>query len=62
MLHHVPTIGLKHMRGLTGENGQRLRILIRSRGNTLPLEEMYKEWREKHPKIDLAKSQGSAII
>jgi peptidyl-dipeptidase Dcp len=59
MLHHDAYNWFETHGGLTRENGQRLRDMILSRGNTLPLEEMYKEWRESDPKIEpMLKARG----
>ncbi|MDC8001624.1 M3 family metallopeptidase [Aequorivita todarodis] len=45
--------------GLTRENGQRFRDMILSRGNTLNLEKMYKDWRGSDPKIEpMLKARG----
>lgn len=45
--------------GLTRENGQRFRDMILSRGNTLELEKMYRDWRGADPKIGpMLKARG----
>lgn len=45
--------------GLTRENGQRYRDMILSRGNTLELEKMYKDFRGSAPKIEpMIKARG----
>lgn len=45
--------------GLTRENGQRFRDMILSKGNTLELEKMYKEFRGSSPKIEpMIKARG----
>ena len=38
--------------GLTAENGQRFRDMILSRGNTVELSKLYKDWRGKDPSIE----------
>lgn len=37
--------------GLTRENGQRFREAILSRGNSVDLERLYRQWRGKAPQI-----------
>jgi peptidyl-dipeptidase Dcp len=45
--------------GLTRENGQRLRDMVLSRGNTLELEKMYEDFRGSAPKIEpMIKARG----
>lgn len=45
--------------GLTRENGQRLREMVLSKGNTEPLDEVYKAWRGSEPSIEpLLKARG----
>lgn len=45
--------------GLTRENGQRFRDMVLSKGNTLNLEKMYKDWRGSDPKIEpMLKARG----
>lgn len=45
--------------GLTRENGQRYRDMILSRGNTLELDKMYKDFRGSSPKIEpMIKARG----
>ncbi|MFK5957813.1 MAG: M3 family metallopeptidase, partial [Lutibacter sp.] len=45
--------------GLTRENGQRYRDMILSRGNTIELEKMYKDFRGSDPKIEpMIKARG----
>lgn len=45
--------------GLTRENGQRFRDMVLSKGNTLELEKMYKDWRGSDPKIGpMLKARG----
>ena len=59
MLHHDAYNWFETHGGLTRENGQRLRDMILSRGNTMPLEEMYKDWRGGNPKIEpMLKARG----
>ena len=59
MLHHDAYNWFETHGGLTRENGQRLRDMILSRGNTLPLEKMYKDWRGGDPKIEpMLKARG----
>ncbi|MCK0133589.1 M3 family metallopeptidase [Arenibacter sp. S6351L] len=59
MLHHDAYNWFETHGGLTRENGQRLRDMILSRGNTMPLEEMYKDWRGGDPKIEpMLKARG----
>lgn len=38
--------------GLTAENGQRFRDMILSRGNTVELSKLYKDWRGQDPSIE----------
>ena len=59
MLHHDAFIWFENNGGLTRENGQRFREMVLSRGNTLELEKMYKDWREAEPKIEpMLKARG----
>lgn len=59
MLHHDAYNWFENNGGLTRENGQRLRDMILSRGNTLEPKEMYKEWRGSDPKIEpMLKARG----
>ncbi|MBC8770239.1 M3 family metallopeptidase [Arenibacter sp. BSSL-BM3] len=59
MLHHDAYNWFETHGGLTRENGQRLRDMILSRGNTLPLEVMYKDWRGGDPTIEpMLKARG----
>ncbi|AFL81455.1 Zn-dependent oligopeptidase [Aequorivita sublithincola DSM 14238] len=45
--------------GLTRENGQRFRDMVLSKGNTMNLEKMYKDWRGSDPKIEpMLKARG----
>lgn len=59
MLHHDAYNWFETHGGLTRENGQRFRDMILSRGNTLELEKMYKDWRGSDPKIEpMLKARG----
>lgn len=59
MLHHDAYNWFEEHGGLTRENGQRFREMVLSRGNTLPLEQMYKDWRGSDPKIEpMLKARG----
>ena len=59
MLHHDAYNWFEENGGLTRENGQRIRDMVLSRGNTEDLEEMYKKWRGSDPKIDpMLKARG----
>lgn len=59
MLHHDAFMWFENNGGLTRENGQRFREMVLSRGNTLELEKMYKDWREAEPKIEpMLKARG----
>ena len=59
MLHHDAYNWFEAHGGLTRENGQRLRDMILSRGNTLPLEKMYKDWRGSDAQIEpMLKARG----
>ena len=60
MLHHDAYNWFEtHDGGLTRENGQRFRDMVLSRGNTLELEKMYKDWRGSDPKIEpMLKARG----
>ena len=59
MLHHDAYNWFETHGGLTRENGQRLRDMVLSRGNTLELEKMYKDWRGSDPQIEpLLKARG----
>lgn len=53
MLHHDAYNWFENNGGLTRENGQRFRDMVLSRGNTVDLEAMYKNWRGSDPKIEL---------
>lgn len=52
MLHHDAYNWFENNGGMTRENGQRFRDMVISKGNTLNLEKMYKDWRGSDPKID----------
>lgn len=59
MLHHDAYNWFENNGGLTRENGQRFRDMILSSGNTLELEQMYKDWRGSDPKIEpMLKARG----
>ncbi|HET8803827.1 MAG TPA: M3 family metallopeptidase [Aequorivita sp.] len=59
MLHHDAYNWFETKGGLTRENGQRLRDMVLSRGNTMDMEKMYKDWRGSDPKIEpMLKSRG----
>lgn len=59
MLHHDAYNWFETHGGLTRENGQRFRDMVLSRGNTLNLEKMYKDWRGNDPKIEpMLKARG----
>jgi peptidyl-dipeptidase Dcp len=51
MLHHDAYNWFENNGGLTRENGQRFREMVLSRGNTMDLEKMYKDWRGSDPQI-----------
>jgi peptidyl-dipeptidase Dcp len=44
--------GFKDHGGLTRENGDRFRAMILSRGNTVELSKLYKDWRGQDPSIE----------
>ncbi|MBD8879838.1 peptidyl-dipeptidase Dcp [Rhodanobacter sp. 7MK24] len=44
--------GFSEHGGLTAENGQRFRDMILSRGNTVELSKLYKDWRGQDPSIE----------
>ena len=59
MLHHDAYNWFETHGGLNRENGQRFRDMVLSRGNTLPLEKMYEDWRGQAPKIEpMLKARG----
>ncbi|MCK0156765.1 M3 family metallopeptidase [Cellulophaga sp. F20128] len=59
MLHHDAYNWFENNGGLTRENGQRFRDMILSRGNTVDLEQMYKDWSGSDPKIEpMLKARG----
>lgn len=59
MLHHDAYNWFENNGGLTRENGQRFRDMVLSKGNTMELEKMYKDWRGSDPKIGpMLKARG----
>lgn len=59
MLHHDAYNWFENNGGPTRENGQRFREMVLSRGNTLPLEKMYQDWRGGDPQIQpMLKARG----
>ncbi|OOG49529.1 peptidyl-dipeptidase Dcp [Rhodanobacter sp. C01] len=52
MLADDAFIGFKDHGGLTRENGDRFRAMILSRGNTVELAKLYKDWRGQDPSIE----------
>lgn len=59
MLHHDAYNWFENNGGLTRENGQRFRNMILSRGNTINLDQMYRDWRGGDPKIEpMLKARG----
>nr|WP_232732661.1 M3 family metallopeptidase [Cellulophaga sp. RHA19] len=59
MLHHDAYNWFENNGGLTRDNGQRFRDMVLSRGNTVDLEAMYKNWRGSDPKIEpMLKARG----
>jgi len=59
MLHHDAFQWFEEHGGLTRENGQRFRDMVLSRGNTLELQKMYRDWRGSEPKIEpMLKARG----
>ncbi len=59
MLHHDAYNWFETHGGLSRENGQRFRDMVLSRGNTLELEKMYKDWRGGDPTIEpMLKARG----
>jgi peptidyl-dipeptidase Dcp len=52
MLADDAFIGFKDHGGLTRENGDRFRAMVLSRGNTIELAKMYKDWRGQDPAIE----------
>jgi peptidyl-dipeptidase Dcp len=59
MLNHDAYNWFENNGGMTRANGQRLRDMILSRGNTLEYESMYKAWRGSDPKIEpMLKARG----
>lgn len=59
MLDHDAYNWFEEHGGMTRENGQRFREMVLSRGNTMDLEKMYKDWRGSDPKIEpMLKARG----
>jgi peptidyl-dipeptidase Dcp len=59
MLDHDAYNWFENHGGLTRENGQRFRDMVLSRGNTLELAKMYRDWRGSDPKIEpMLKARG----
>ncbi|HEY0198379.1 MAG TPA: peptidyl-dipeptidase Dcp [Rhodanobacter sp.] len=52
MLADDAFIGFKDRGGLTRENGDRFRAMVISRGNTVELAKLYKDWRGQDPAIE----------
>ena len=52
MLADDAFVGFKEHGGLTRENGDRFRAMILSRGNTVELAKLYKDWRGQDPSIE----------
>ncbi|WP_460878027.1 peptidyl-dipeptidase Dcp [Rhodanobacter koreensis] len=52
MLADDAFIGFKDHGGLTRENGDRFRAMVLSRGNTVDLAKLYKDWRGQDPSIE----------
>jgi peptidyl-dipeptidase Dcp len=52
MLADDAFIGFKDHGGLTRENGDRFRAMVISRGNTVELAKLYKDWRGQDPAIE----------
>ncbi|MBB1140856.1 M3 family metallopeptidase [Myroides sp. WP-1] len=52
MLDYDTYAWLEENGGLTSENGSTLRKMLFSRGNTLPLDKLYRDFRKKDPTID----------
>ncbi|HEV2679107.1 MAG TPA: peptidyl-dipeptidase Dcp [Rhodanobacter sp.] len=52
MLADDAFVGFKDHGGLTRENGDRFRAMILSRGNTVELAKLYKDWRGQDPSIE----------
>ncbi|MEP6899239.1 MAG: peptidyl-dipeptidase Dcp [Rhodanobacter sp.] len=52
MLADDAFIGFKDHGGLTRENGDRFRAMVLSRGNTVELARLYKDWRGQDPVIE----------
>ncbi len=59
MLHHDAYQWFVENGGLTRANGQRIRDMIFSRGNTLDYEQMYEAWRGQKPSLEpMIKARG----
>lgn len=59
MLDHDARNWFESNGGLTRENGQRFREMVLSKGNTEPLDEVYRNWSGRDPKIGpLLKARG----
>lgn len=59
MLHHDAYQWFVENGGMTRENGQRLRDMVLSRGNTMDFAEMYRNWRGSDPKVEpMLKARG----
>jgi len=52
MLADDAFVGFTDKGGLTRENGDRFRAMVLSRGNTVELAKLYKDWRGKDPGIE----------
>ncbi|MEO8810151.1 MAG: peptidyl-dipeptidase Dcp [Rhodanobacter sp.] len=52
MLADDAFVGFKDQGGLTRENGDRFRAMVLSRGNTIELAKMYRDWRGQDPQIE----------
>ena len=52
MLADDAFIGFEEKGGLTRENGDRFRDMVLSRGNTVELAKLYKDWRGKDPSVE----------
>ena len=59
MLHHDAFQWFLENGGMTRANGQRLRDMVLSRGNTMDYEKMYRDFRGKAPAIEpMLKARG----
>jgi len=52
MLADDAFVGFEENGGLTRENGDRFRAMVLSRGNTVELAKLYKDWRGKDPSVE----------